>query len=101
MNKNWLWLDPKKITLAALLVLLLSLAIVVVVAAQTGEGFDLSWNVIGAGGGKSSGGDYSLEGTLGQTAVDTTSGSGRALTQGFWQEFLSTIYNMLPFTVKH
>lgn len=41
----------KKILLALLLVLLLSLALVVVVAAQTGNGFDLSWNVVSGGGG--------------------------------------------------
>ena len=91
----------KKLLFALLLVLLLSLTVVAVVAAQTGEGFDLSWNVIGAGGGEMSGGNFELNGTLGQTAVDTTSGSGRAVSQGFWQEFLGTIYNMLPFTVKH
>lgn len=91
----------KKMILALLLVLLLSLALAAVAAAQTGDGFDLSWNVIGAGGGEMSGDGYSLNGTIGQTAVGTTSNADDSAAQGFWQEFLSIVYNRLPITIKH
>jgi hypothetical protein len=94
--------NKSKIVLALVLVMLLSLALVVVASAQTGDGFDLSWNVLGAGGGKSSlGNAYELTGTLGQTAVSASSGSNNVQSHGFWQDMIGVIHSMLPFTVKH
>jgi len=92
----------KKIIFVLLLVLLLSLVLVVVAAAQTGDGFDLSWNVIGAGGGKSSSASgYELTGTMGQTAVSASSGSGDVQSHGFWQDMIGVVHQLLPFTIKH
>jgi hypothetical protein len=91
----------KNLLLAAVLVLAISLMVVVGVAAQTGFGFDLSWNVIAAGGGRSTLTGYELNGTIGQTAVSSSSGSGDVLAHGFWQDLIDMLYSMLPFTVKH
>jgi hypothetical protein len=54
--------------------------------AQTGGGYDLTWNVVGGGGGKTRDGTglYSLRGTIGQPAVGVMSGGSYALTGGFW-----------------
>jgi len=101
MNKIWLWLDHKQVALAALLVLLLSLTAVMVVAAQSGEGFDLSWNVVGGGGGYSQTSGYELSSTVGQTAVGESQGSGVEMHHGFWQTFIDTLFTRLPLTVKH
>jgi len=47
--------------------------------------FDLSWNTIDAGGGTSTGGSYSLTGTIGQhDAGVTLSGGAFTLAGGFW-----------------
>jgi large exoprotein involved in heme utilization and adhesion len=93
---------PKRIILLALLtVLLLSLVLVAAAAAQTGSGFDLSWHVVGSGGGRMTGGAYQLDGTLGQVAVAQASGSGDTLFHGFWQDFLHLIRSFLPMTMKH
>jgi hypothetical protein len=93
---------PKKITLLALvIVLLLSLMLVAAAAAQTGSGFDLTWHVVGSGGGRMTGSGYQLDGTVGQVAVAETSGSGRTVFQGFWQDFLHLIQSFLPITMKH
>jgi len=92
----------KKIILAIFFVLVVSLAMVVVVAAQIGDGFDLSWSVLSGGGGASqSSSGYALTSTVGQTAVLSSSGSGAEMSHGFWQDFLAPILNRLPFTVKH
>jgi opacity protein-like surface antigen len=91
----------KKLILAVLLVLLLSLGLAAVAAAATINAQDLSWHVIGAGGGKSMGPGYEVTGTMGQTAVSSSSGSGDVQSHGFWQDMIGVIHLMLPFTVKH
>lgn len=54
--------------------------------AQTGSGFDLTWNVMGGGGPGdpliSSG--FSVRSTLGQTVVGAASGSCFNLRHGYW-----------------
>ena len=49
------------------------------------NGYDLSWWTVDGGGGSSSGGDYSLQGTIGQPdAGAPQSGGDYTLTGGFW-----------------
>ncbi len=53
-------------------------------SAQSG-GYDLTWNVIAGGGIMfSSGGNYSLSGTIGQADAETMSGESYTLSNGFW-----------------
>jgi len=62
--------------------------------AQAGGGWDLTWNVVGGGGHPQplTGSSFSVESTIGQTAVGTTGGSGFTLDQGYWQaKFLTKI----------
>ncbi len=54
-------------------------------SAQTGGGYDLTWNTIDGGGGMfSTGGPYSLGGTIGQPDAGTMSGGAYTLSGGFW-----------------
>ena len=54
-------------------------------SAQTGGGYDLTWNSIDGGGATfSTGGGYSLGGTIGQADAGTASGGAYALNGGFW-----------------
>ena len=55
--------------LRILLAPLLVCVIAAVALAQSGGGYDLSWNTIAGGGGQSSGGNYGLDGVVGQHAV--------------------------------
>jgi hypothetical protein len=49
------------------------------------SGYDLSWWTVDGGGGASSGGDFSLSGTIGQPDTGVPmSGGEYALTGGFW-----------------
>jgi hypothetical protein len=65
------------------IVCLLSL-ITLPVLAQSGGGYDLSWNTVDGGGGSSSGGIFSLAGTAGQPDVGVMSGGEFSLAGGFW-----------------
>ncbi len=54
-------------------------------SAQTGGGYDLSWNTFDGGGATSSGGSYVLAGTIGQPdAGPALTGGGYTLAGGFW-----------------
>ena len=55
--------------------------------AQTGGGFDLTWNAIAGGGGVSSGSGFQVDGTVGQADAATLSGGVFTLNGGFWGAF--------------
>ena len=46
--------------------------------------FDLSWHVIGGGGGHVEAGDYALDATVGQAVAGVTSNAPYELCAGFW-----------------
>jgi len=54
--------------------------------AQTGGGYDISHSVVAAGGGSNStGGSFTVDGTIGQPLAGTLSGGGNySLRSGFW-----------------
>jgi hypothetical protein len=53
-------------------------------AAQSGGGYDLTWNNVSNGGGTSSGSGYELNGTIGQADAGAASNGGCLLSGGFW-----------------
>ncbi len=70
------------------------------VSAQSGGGYDLTWNVIAGGGATfATGGSYSLGGTIGQADAGTMSGGSYALSGGFGVDFLGN-HIMLPLIEK-
>ena len=52
--------------------------------ALAGGGYDVSWHVIGGGGGTSRGGRYALDATIGQPVAATSGGGAYRLCVGFW-----------------
>ncbi len=52
--------------------------------AQTGGGYDLSWNTLDGGGGTSAGGSYEISGSIGQVDAGVMSGGSYTLSGGFW-----------------
>jgi len=50
----------------------------------TAQDYDLSWSTIDGGGGTSTGGNFTLSGTLGQPDAGMMSGGDYELTGGFW-----------------
>ena len=68
-----------------LAILLICFLAVLPSSAQSGGSYDLKWSTIDGGGGRSSGGPYSLICTIGQPdASEPLIGSGFVLTGGFW-----------------
>lgn len=65
-----------------------------VTQAQTGGGYDLTWNTIDGGGGTSTGGGYTLSGTIGQPDAGAMSGGSYSLIGGFWSAFQGFITNL-------
>ncbi len=77
----------KAVSVLAALLLLISIALLSIVpaTAQSGGGYDLTWNTIDGGGGASSAGSYTLAGAIGQIDASTALSSGDySLVGGFW-----------------
>ena len=67
--------------------LLMSLALAAPLKAQTGGGYDLTWNTTDGGGVSfATGGGYSLGATIGQPDAGNASGGGYTLSGGFWYD---------------
>jgi hypothetical protein len=89
------------INVAALLLLLASVVGAQAVHAQAGGGYDLTWNSVDGGGMMfSTGGSYSLGGTIGQADAGALSGGGYSLTGGFWSVALVQYKVYLPLVIK-
>ncbi len=72
------------------------------VLAQTGDGFDLTWNVIGGGGGGGpmTGSGFFVDSTLGQTAIGPATQGDWWLGQGYWYGTPSAFGVYLPLVFK-
>src|SRR5215210_6030479 len=64
-----------------ILILVLSAA----VFGQSGGQFQITRSVISNGGTRSSGGNFALEGTIGQALTSRSTGSGFEINSGFWK----------------
>jgi hypothetical protein len=74
----------KLLILVSITVLLLVLVGGALAQVDAPLAFDLSWFSIDGGGGASSGGSYTLNGTIGQPDAGTMSGGAYTLAGGFW-----------------
>ena len=69
--------------------------------AQSGGGYDLTWNTLDGGGGTSTGGAYSLTGTIGQADAGAQSGGSYTVGGGFWAAFTEALYRLfVPIVTK-
>jgi len=73
----------KKRAIVLILVGLLCLASIAF--AQASENYDLSWNVIGGGGGPMSSANYAMRSTVGQI-IGLSSSDNYQLRAGYWNE---------------
>ena len=88
--------------LCVLSLLLFGMAMSAPVArAQTGGGYDLTWNSIDNGGATfSTGGSYQLGGTFGQLDAGDMSGGAYTLRGGFWNSGMVSYNVYLPVVLK-
>ncbi len=86
-----------------LLAILLCLALAVGAFAQSGGGYDLTWNTVDGGGATwSEGGGYLLGGTAGQPDAGALSGGAYTLNGGFWSGALGALNRVyLPLVVRN
>ncbi len=82
------------------LLLIVALLVPAIALAQSGGGYDLSWNTVDGGGGTSSGGAYTLSGTLGQPDAGAMSGGDYTLTGGFWRGIAIRYSLYLPVVMR-
>jgi len=73
-----------------------------VALAQSGNGFDLTWSTVDGGGGTSTGGVFSLQGTIGQPDAGTLVGGSYTLQGGFWNDIQAPARTIvyLPLVIK-
>ncbi len=71
-------------------------------AAPRGTGYDLSWYTVDGGGAMySTGGTYSLGGTIGQADAGTLNGGTYTLAGGFWNSGLGNLLKLyLPLIMR-
>jgi len=77
----------KRRRLGLLLIVALAAALIPVLfaSAQSGSGYDLTWNAVSGGGWTfSAGGGYKLGGSIGQAGASRSAGGGYTLDGGFW-----------------
>jgi len=68
----------------SLIFLCLQILHLIVISSAHAQSFSIDWFTIDAGGGTSTGGVYSISGTIGQPDAGTISGGSYSLTGGFW-----------------
>jgi hypothetical protein len=92
----------KAVSVLAVLLLLVSIALLssVPAVAQSGGGYDLTWNTVDGGGGTSSAGSYTLSGTIGQPDAGTLGGGTYIVTGGFWAASEFSFYIYLPLVMR-
>lgn len=75
----------RRSAIRAAVAVLCAAAIARAASAQSGRGYDLSWNTIDGGGGSSTGSTYTLRCTIGQPDAATFTGGTYTLGGGFWK----------------
>jgi hypothetical protein len=71
-----------------------------VIHAQSGGGYDLTWNTLDGGGGIATGGNYILVGTIGQADAGNPAGGAYTLSGGFWSASAQNYSVYLPLILK-
>jgi hypothetical protein len=79
-------MDKQKLLIGAA-GLLVALLLAGVVLAQSSPSFDLSWHVLGGGGGRADSTHYAMNGTVGQAAVGFSDSASYGMQGGYWQNW--------------
>lgn len=77
----------------------LIVALVLGVACCAQAEYEISWYSIDGGGGTSTGGPYSLTGTIGQADTGVSSGGSYVLSAGFWPGSFGCVVNLTDLAV--
>ncbi len=87
--------------LSTLLIALVLFLMFASARAQSGSGYDLTWNTIDNGNGPIGNGSYTLNGTIGQPDAGTALGNNAyTLTGGFWHTIAQPYLVYLPLILR-
>jgi len=97
-----------KITIVFLVILAAAALTPMILGASTvlaDGGYDINWWTLDSGGGvsQSSGGEYTLQGTIGQADAGSSLGGEYALVGGFWvglREWITHFFIHLPLVLR-
>lgn len=82
--------------------LLLLMLLASIAWAGSSDGTAVDWQVLSSGGAPVTGGSVMLNGTLGQTAIGSSSGTGAAVGAGFWYGLGEGVYQLyLPVALRN
>ena len=92
----------KHIWIICLLIAVIAFAVIATAHAQSGGGYDLTWNTVDGGGAmNATGGPYTLGGTIGQPDAGTALTGGEfTLVGGFWHDWSARFEVFLPLIVR-
>ena len=92
----------KRKLILSLLILVLAVAVIGVVKVAAVGGYSLDWGAVTGGGSTtpSTGGSYSLGGTLGQPAAGSSAGGAYNLIGGFWAVTQQLYKLFLPLIIR-
>ncbi|NIM93923.1 MAG: hypothetical protein GTO18_09465 [Anaerolineales bacterium] len=69
--------------------------------ASTTASYELTWWTVDGGGGESTSGTFSVNGTMGQHDAGTMSGGSYGLSGGFWGRVVAILYDLfLPLIMR-
>ena len=88
-------MTTRRIILIALVATVLLAGAALAVAA-TNAGYTLDWFTVDGGGGTATGGNYSVNGTIGQPDAGTLTGGGYTVQGGFWGGLAASSSLYLP-----
>jgi len=91
-------MDKRKI---ALLVVAFSFMLLLANMAWAVDGYDLSWSIIGGGGGHLEAAPYILDGTIGQPIVGQAASLPYELCAGFWCQVAAQYRVYLPLVLRN
>ena len=91
-------MKPKLWIVLSVLVVLITLVVTPVMAVGIME---IDWYVIGSGGGTATGGNYTLNGTIGQPVAGLSSSADLDLCTGFWCKVSDLYKTILPLILRN
>ncbi len=102
MKRNSIrWAKVPNLRQAGKVILTLAVLLLLTSVTLAANGYEISREVIGSGGGHSEAGPYSLDATIGQAVVGASSSGDYELGAGFWNGTAAQYKIYLPVVLKN
>jgi hypothetical protein len=91
------------VMIGALLLAMCGALLIFTLVSSAPNEYAISWWTVDGGGGFSQGGDYALQGTVGQLDASSSQGGGYGLEGGFWAGIIDSVWQFfihLPVVIR-